>query len=155
MTPKRHSQLGLVLAVTGLVGCDRAKPNEFWQAGASYELRIAVNERPAHLPSVPAPATNSLRVVVSIESASADSLFGRYSDGLDSLGVMVGDGSIGPQLVAIHAQADSFTLVLAPNVMDAQVVMTGTVRDDIGTGAWRQLAPAAPAGSFEVRRVPR
>lgn len=157
MTMQTRAVRGLVCAVAlaAGVGCERARSSEYWHAGANYELRILVEERPSQLPGAPVPPADSLRLVIAIDSSLSDSLFGRYEGELDSLGVFTGDRTLGPQLVAMRTWPDSFTLVLAPNVMDAQVVMAGRVRDGVGSGTWRQLAPAAPAGTFSVSRIPR
>ena len=143
------------VALTVSVGCGGARADEYWQSGSSYELRIIVEQRPSPLPGVPVPPSDSLRLVIALDSAMSDSLFGRYEGALDSVGVFTGDRTIGSQLVAMRTWPDSFALVLAPNVMDAQVIMSGRVRDGVGAGTWRQLTPAAPAGRFSVSRIPR
>lgn len=155
MTSSRLLQLGTAGLVAASIGCAPENPANFWSVGAQYELSIAVTERPAQLPGLPRQLVDSLRVVLSIDSVNADSMFGRYAEALDPLGVSIGDGTIGPQLVAAHVSSDSFTLVVAPNVIDAQVVMTGALQNGIGTGAWRQLAPDGPSGTFVIRRTER
>lgn len=154
-TALRKATLRTVSLVLALgLGCDRAAADsQFWRAGERYELRIWVDERPLQPADVPVPAADSLRVIVVIDSAARDSLYGRYEGSLDSLGVFTGDQGTNPQRVALRARPNSFTLILAPNVMDAQVFMQGAVRDGLGSGSWTQLAPAAPSGRFRVSKL--
>lgn len=154
MQRRRATLCTLSLVLSLGLGCERATPSsEFWRAGERYELRITVDERPVQPSEVPVPSVDSLRVIIVIDSAAHDSLYGRYEGALDSLGVFTGDQSTSPHLVALRARPDSFTLILAPNVMDAQIFMKGAVRDGVGAGSWRQLAPAAPAGRFRVSKL--
>lgn len=143
----------LVLATT--VGCERTAQSDFWQPGASYEVHLHVEERPSQHPEIPVPPTDSVRVVVTIDSARRDSLYGRYAGALDSIGVFTVDNTLEPLRVAVRVWPDSFAVTLAFLVIDAEVELIGQVRDGVGAGAWRQLSPATPAGRFEVRRISR
>ena len=136
-----------------ITSCTRSVESDFWKAGISYDLHFKVSERPARLPGVAMPATDSLHVQVTIDSIRGDSLFGRYVGRFDSLAVPVGDLGQSPQLVGGRAQADSFTLVLAPNVIDAELVASGKMRQEVGSGAWRKQSPLPYGGAFEIRKA--
>ncbi len=153
MIPWKCIRLGFV-AAAAFFACTSSESERFWQVDADYEVWIADSERPVRSAEQPEPATDSMRVRMSPDSVGRDSLFGRYSRTLDSLGVSIGDGFPEAQEIALLESGDSFSLVFAPNVIDAQVVMSGKLRNGTGSGSWRQLGPASPAGVFTVRKLP-
>ena len=151
-TPVR-ALVSTILLIVGITGCTRSVESDFWKAGASYDLHVKVSQRPTRLPGLAMPATDSLHVQVTIDSTRGDSLFGRYAGRFDSLAVPVGDMGQSPQLVGGRAEADSFSLVLAPNVIDAELVASGKVRQNVGFGAWRKQSPLPYGGAFEIRKA--
>jgi hypothetical protein len=82
-----------------------------------------------------------------------DSIFGRYLGRLDSLGVPITEKGEDSSPVAGRSQGDSFTIVLAVNVVDGELTMQGTQRVGIGSGAWRRPAPPSASGTFEIRKL--
>lgn len=142
----------LVLILAGIVGCQRASHPGFWQVGERYDIHLHVDKRLVPYPGIPVPPMDSLHALVTIDRAARDSLYGRCECPLDSIGVFTTDDR-DPLLVAVRVSADSFTLVLAFQVIDAEVALSGSVRDGVGTGTWRQLSPGTPTGRFEVRRI--
>lgn len=140
--------------ITGLVvsSCIRPDANEYWRAGAVYELRVAVLDRPTRLPGIPLPPTDSVLLLVVVDSVISDSLFGTYRGSLDSLGVSLrDDDSIAPRIVG-WASADSFTILIDPAFVDGHLSLRGELSNGLGGGQWHQASPAALAGRFELRR---
>jgi hypothetical protein len=142
-----------IMAAAGIASCSGVSDTGFWKPMTSYDLHLRVGERPSRLPGLPAPVTDSLHVRIMIDSLRGDSLFGRYEGRFDSLAVPVGDMGQSPALVAGGVQDSVFTLVLAPNVIDAELILSGSLRPGVGSGTWRKQSPVPYYGTFEVRQV--
>lgn len=143
--------LGILLGFA-VASCTRPSGSEYWHAGAAYDLQVVVLERPAQLPGTPLPTADSLRLLVTVDSVRADSLFGTYGGSLDSLGISLRDDDTIARRMVGWVSADSFVIVLDPAFLDGHLSFSGMVRDGVGRGLWRQVSPAAPAGGFEIRR---
>lgn len=143
-----------LLAVAITAGCGKTVQDDFWQPGAKYEVHLHVDERSAQHPEVPAPSADSVRVLVTLDAATKDSLYGRHEDVLGSIGAFTWDDKLEPLRVAVRVWPDSFALTLAYLVSDGELKLMGQVRDSVGSGTWRQLSPETLAGHFEVRRIP-
>lgn len=141
-----------VIVVGGANGCRGSRENDFWQAPATYDLVLQVTDRPARLPNLPVPSTDSLHVAIMVDSLRGDSVFGRYKAHFDSLGVPVGDMGLSPAFISGRIERDSFTLVLAPNVIDAELVAGGTVVGGQAAGTWHRISPLPYRGRFQIRR---
>lgn len=144
-----------IMTAAGIASCNRASETDFWKTMTSYDLHLSVGERPSRLPGLPPPATDSLHVRIMIDSLRGDSLFGRYEGRFDSLAVPVGDMGQSPALVAGGVQGSVFTLVLAPNVIDAELVLSGTLLPGLGSGTWRKQSPVPYYGTFKIRQMPK
>ena len=143
------------IAVLALGHCSNRKRIEFWSANHAYDLYLRVNERPFSAPGTPRPATDSLHIRVWVDSIVGDSVFGRYNGRFDSLGIAAGD--IGGTVSRMAGKtADSvFLLTIAPNVIDAELILSGSIQRGVGTGTWEVRSPPAYGGAFELRKLPQ
>lgn len=152
MTVPRFVRLTAIASTLAMVACRPAPSSDFWATNQEYELRIAMTTRPVRLSNLP-PIDDSVALSISFDSVNADSMFGRYGEGLERIGMPINDGGLGPQMVSVRMAGDAFTLTLAPNVLDAMVVMEGHVRQGVGYGTWKPIAPSSAAGTFVMRKV--
>jgi len=146
-------QLSTAAALFLSVSCGRSTQDDFWKAGTNYDVHFSVTERAPRLPELPPPAADSLHGRLAVDSVRGDSIFGRYLGRLDSLGVPITEKGEDSAPIGGRVQGDSFTIVLAVNVVDGELTMQGTQRGRIGSGTWRRPAPPSASGTFEIRKV--
>lgn len=146
-----HLSAGAALFLS--LSCGRSRQDEFWKAGTNYDVYFRVTERAPRLPELPPPAADSLHGHLAVDSVRGDSIFGRYVGRLDSLGVPITEKGDDSAPIGGRVQGDSFTVVLAVNVVDGELTMHGTQRAGIASGSWRRPAPPSASGTFEIRKV--
>jgi hypothetical protein len=142
--------LTLVVAVSA---CDRSPGQAFWRSGRRYDLHLVVKERGPRLPEFMPPRTDSLDGELVVDSIRGDAWVGRYTARLDSIGIGIHEYGQYDYQAAGRMWGDSFEVVIAPNLIDAQLPIYGVLRSTIGVGKWQWRYAARMGGTFQIRPI--
>lgn len=141
------------IVAAAAIACTADRQAGAWKAGDEYEALLRVVERPTPLPGSAAPTADSVQVRLTVDSVRADSVFGRYSGRFADARLPVDDRVQSPKLFVGVVNDTSMLITLAPDVVDAELILTAPGGGTDVSGEWRRQSPMAFRGTFQLRKL--
>lgn len=140
-------------ALVSVCGCGRPGESAFWEVNRSYLVELHATRRwplPLEWQDF-RPLSDSLRIVIRLDSMTRDSLFGSYDGNLRILGVRAGTSADTSRRVIGRIAGDSVHLTVEPAVRHGELWLTGVLVGEELRGQWVTNASPRIEGRFEIR----